>query len=689
MGVPGLWDVLNKVGKSTSLAHLAVVEGFESNRSGRRAYRIGIDVSIWFHHASFSKEGENCRLRNLFFRLKFLASLPLIPLFVFDGRQRPKVKRASRLGKSGSHGLSKQFKEFLDAFGMEWREALGEAEAELAFLNRDGHIDAIMTDDCDAFLFGACTVIKNISKKLSGNKNNLALNADDKTDNYHTMVYKIADIRSHAEVSMTRGGMILFALLSGDDYHGGVERFGKVIAHSLARCGFGDELLEAYENLQGQDLQEFLHHWRERVNAELRANTLGFLPHRTSLSLPIAFPELDVLEKYANPTHSTSGRNGSVALRDVKNLDLGRVASLCEQYFEWGYRDRIIERFRTLMWPAAVMHVLRRAALEADDEARRRSSVCGREVGTPASIVQQYLGAVNKIHARQEMYADVFVNRTQTQERTTPNAGPHDSHPIITSMVGSRQHPSTGHLLEYRVEISPIQLVTLTNAGIQDTRSHPPETTPSKTDRNSALRLWIPATILQRVHPSMVEHYILEKTRKKGKGKARAPTPLSDSEEEHLMPSSSQTRAPSQGQHAASTMAVPRSSPEPSVIRVVLDPWFTSEFPESRPPRRGTSRGFLFTFENPDMEDPELGVDEGGFGFALAQEAQDDQELDERPLTNFDRLCDRILFAPSKSKKSTKKRTSHQDMAPPRLPTKRPRISTGSAVLDILDLTMT
>ncbi|KAJ3518141.1 hypothetical protein NLJ89_g64 [Agrocybe chaxingu] len=547
-----------------------------------------------------------------------------------------------------------------------------------------------MTDDCDAFLFGACTVIKNISKKLSGNKNNLALNADGKTDNYHTMVYKIADIRTHTEVGMTRGGMILFALLSGGDYHEGVERFGKVIAHSLARCGFGDELLEAYGNLQGQDLQEFLHHWRERVNGELRTNMRGFLPHRTSLSLPITFPELDVLEKYANPTHSTSGRmrNGSVALRDVNNLDLGRVASLCEQYFEWGYRDRIIERFRALMWPAAVMHVLRRAALEADDEAGRRSSVCGREVGTPASIVQQYLGAVNKIHARQEMYADVFVNRTQTQERTTPNAGPPDPRPIITSIVGSRQHPSTGHLLQYRVEISPIQLVTLTNAGIQGTRSHPPGTTPSKTDRNSTLQLWIPATILQRVHPSMVEHYTLEKTRKKGKGKARAPTVLSDSEEDHLIPSSSQTRAPSQRQHAASTTVAPHSSPEPSATGVVLDPWFTSEFPESHPPRRGTTRGFLFTFKNPDIEDSEIGIDEGWFGLAPAQEVQGDQELDEQPLTNFDRLCDRILFAPSKSKKSTKKRTSHPDMAPPRLPSKRPRMSTGSAVLDILDLTM-
>jgi Holliday junction resolvase YEN1 len=68
-------------------------------------------VSIWFHHAAFSKGGENPELRGLFFRLVFLgaltfidsfslgshtlkieAKLPVIPVFVLDGRLRPKIK---------------------------------------------------------------------------------------------------------------------------------------------------------------------------------------------------------------------------------------------------------------------------------------------------------------------------------------------------------------------------------------------------------------------------------------------------------------------------------------------------------------------------------------------------------------------------------------------------------------------
>lgn len=81
------------------------------------------------------------------------------------------------MGKSGSHALSKPFKDMLDRFGMEWREvrtcvvgtyessshytqALGEAEAELARLNREKIIDAVMTDDGDALIFGARCVIR-------------------------------------------------------------------------------------------------------------------------------------------------------------------------------------------------------------------------------------------------------------------------------------------------------------------------------------------------------------------------------------------------------------------------------------------------------------------------------------------------------------------------------------------------
>jgi Holliday junction resolvase YEN1 len=190
-----------------------------------------------------------------------------------------------------------------------------------------------------------------------------------------------------------------------------------VIAHAIARCDFGDELLAASQNLQGQDLAEFLMHWRRRVNQELKTNSRGFLKHRTSLSIPEDFPDKEVLKKYTNPICSNG--NSSVALRDREQLDLGRVGQLCEEYFEWGYKSRIVERFRTLMWPCAVMHILRRAALEIDrKKALSGSAVVAKDIGTSAALVQRFLS--RKKEDRTERYADAFIRRDPVVERQKP-----------------------------------------------------------------------------------------------------------------------------------------------------------------------------------------------------------------------------------------------------------------------------
>lgn len=85
-------------------------------------------------------------------------------------------------------------------------------------MNRTGVIDAIMTDDADALLFGAHTIIKNLSLNLSGNKSNPALNSEGKASKYHVMVFTADAVGNHPEVRLTRGGLILIALLSGGDY---------------------------------------------------------------------------------------------------------------------------------------------------------------------------------------------------------------------------------------------------------------------------------------------------------------------------------------------------------------------------------------------------------------------------------------------------------------------------------------
>lgn len=54
------------------------------------------------------------------------------------------------------------YQELIKLLGMPILRAKGEAEALCAQLNKEGHVDACITADSDAFLFGANCVIKSL-----------------------------------------------------------------------------------------------------------------------------------------------------------------------------------------------------------------------------------------------------------------------------------------------------------------------------------------------------------------------------------------------------------------------------------------------------------------------------------------------------------------------------------------------
>jgi holliday junction resolvase YEN1 len=67
-----------------------------------------------------TRAGENPAVRVLFYRLCRLLALPVIPVFVFDGPGRPKVKRGVNVKTGKSHWLSSSFKKFIEVFGFFW-----------------------------------------------------------------------------------------------------------------------------------------------------------------------------------------------------------------------------------------------------------------------------------------------------------------------------------------------------------------------------------------------------------------------------------------------------------------------------------------------------------------------------------------------------------------------------------------
>jgi len=119
------------------------------------------------------------------------------------------------------------------------------------------------------------------------------------------------------------------------------------------------------------------------------------------------------------------------------------------------------------------------------------------------------------------------------------------NHRLIIKIHSSRQHESTNKILEYRLEISPAQLVRLAEQGILGTR--PPltddqddddeeegkeengkkiKTTKPQLRPDHPLRVWMPASMVRLAEPWLVAEYegkLQEKAKKKNKkGKVNA-----------------------------------------------------------------------------------------------------------------------------------------------------------------------
>ncbi|KAG9080858.1 hypothetical protein FRC06_006063 [Ceratobasidium sp. 370] len=582
------------------------------------------------------------------------------------------------------NSLAPGMKNMISAFGFEWRTAPGEAEAELAYLNNIGVIDAILSDDVDNFLFGARVVIRNPSGTLSGNRSNPVLNKHGKDDGMHVMVYRAADIEKDPACRLTRGGMILIGLLSGGDYDSGAKRCGPKTALALAQLGLGDELLDAFQTLSPERFTDYVPAWKEAVVEALRSGCAtvedGFegededeetqetavtasqgepisasqrstasisasqqkskktsgkvkakkppARRQPALAAEIAasdFPDLSVLREYCAPwtserafaaggttsgpldeflpasqgsvitssqrstaSNSRSKKKAPAALTansvgsggltsDVRigwkgELALGALGRICEQYFEWGVREIIQHRFRTLLWPAVVLRVLRRSIMEQERVRTRESrsvtprpSTPTRESaepiipGTPRRLVDKHFGGgdSDSDSGSDSEHGPGYVRRERRGGDETPKArrtisadgSQVDPHQLLQGIKGEREHASTDGLREFRVEVAPKHLARLAVRELLGTRDpallagtmFDMEATPrgeddeeeddgdgdeesiprrlKMADPAAAVRVWVPAELVQVVHPELIRAWQERGTKSKSKAK--------------------------------------------------------------------------------------------------------------------------------------------------------------------------
>ncbi|NXA51531.1 GEN endonuclease, partial [Nothocercus julius] len=244
MGVTNLWQILEPVKQPVSLSSL-------------RGKTLAVDLSLWVCEAQTVKKMIGVvtkpHLRNLFFRFSFLTSMGIKLVFVMEG-EAPKLKadtiskrnemrhgtskqpRAARTGRSYFKSILKECLELLECLGVPWVQAAGEAEAMCAYLNANEYVDGCITNDGDAFLYGAQTVYRNF-----------AMNAKEP----HLDCYTMSSIKK--KLGCDRESLIGLAVLLGCDYlPKGIPGVGK------------EQALKLIETLQGQNLLQRFEQWREQ-----------------------------------------------------------------------------------------------------------------------------------------------------------------------------------------------------------------------------------------------------------------------------------------------------------------------------------------------------------------------------------------------------------------------------------------
>ncbi|KAK3683876.1 hypothetical protein B0T22DRAFT_431510 [Podospora appendiculata] len=348
MGIKGIYKEIGP-GERISLCKLAVQHLEQTGRP----FRLAIDISIWQFQVQAAKGGSNPAIRTLFYRLVRLLGHAIQPIFIFDGSNKPAFKRNKRSGR-GDGVATAMAKRLIRLFGFVIHDAPGEAEAECAYFQQRGIVDAVLSEDVDTIMFGCRRTLRNWTADGNGKAA--------KTPT-HVSLYEVGDgPDGRGNISgLDREGMVLVAMMSGGDYlPEGVPGCGVKLACEAARAGFGRDLCQ----IKRAD-KDALAEWRERLRHELRTNESGFFRTKhKALDIPESFPSIEVLRYYTHPVVSRQATVDRVGgqFPATAAVNVTELREFVRETFDWSFRTGAVKYIRVLAPSLLVQLLLARAA---------------------------------------------------------------------------------------------------------------------------------------------------------------------------------------------------------------------------------------------------------------------------------------------------------------------------------------
>ncbi|KAJ6493890.1 hypothetical protein C8R47DRAFT_1318801 [Mycena vitilis] len=260
-------------------------------------------------------------------------------------------------------------------------------------------------------------------------------------------------------MGLSHDDFILIAVLAGGDYSDGLAQCGFKIAVGLARAGLGRQLIAGLADRSREESVLFLATWRHALRTELETNISGHLPHQCkqlAANIPADFPDLDVINLYRHPVVSKTIAPPLAFC--PPRLDI--LARFAEDHFGWGNSLGILTHFADQLFAGLVIRELAYSALASD--------------GLIAALPPPSL---------------------------------------IKSIVGQRQHKSTGHLAELRLTLD-LDPTVLTSALQAIAGRHDPAQgvqaaiTAWLAKDLPKVRVWVPRAMVEYVYPGMVLDYV-------------------------------------------------------------------------------------------------------------------------------------------------------------------------------------
>lgn len=201
---------------------------------------IGIDAHNVILNATSSKRLQGKRkntthLYGLYDKVKSYQKTGMIPIFVFDGDSPfiKKRKKTIHVTDYWRHSVTRECKLLLNALGVRYIQAPEEADSQLAWMQRNKHIDFIISDDFDILVFGGDKLLPDFRAR----------------DRFH---YYVDYNTIQKNLGLTHNDIKKIAVLLGNDYcsrakntniHDVVEQ-----ARSRPLCAFTDKQLIAMKH---------------------------------------------------------------------------------------------------------------------------------------------------------------------------------------------------------------------------------------------------------------------------------------------------------------------------------------------------------------------------------------------------------------------------------------------------------